>query len=742
MKKAWLILFTLAIIMAASMCAWAGTFDEYWDYEQADGTYAYGFPRIRVSMDKTWYQKTRVVLGEGGATASFYHTDSYNAFAEKGLDGGRLFTIGASVNTDFQNLPSFVYLGFDEEEAMNYYAELPTDYQGYTGDEAIRAEYDELKDGVQDVLDSALIKGSEKFRKLYGAEETDTDNSQRSIIISGDYQYRINEDKKTISIAKYSGKGDVIEIPSEIDGYPVTEIGIEAFRYKKMKSLIIPANIQCIGKQAFEYCVISDMLQLPENVTIKDDAFSYAKLPLKVTIPSGATVEKCAFSYCETLEQVLIDADTLIKGRAFGYCYNLDQVVIAQGSQLKKEAFEYCRKLKKAIFCGNVEAEETAFSYCESVEIIQAKESEYDTWKQTGQDNSKTETVTGGWEASRDASVTKEAQAVFDMAMPDHDRVDYDAVALLATQLVSGTNYCFLCRTNVTDSDEKPSYQLVYIWQDLEGTAHVLEVKDIEFGTSGDTEPSPDDSGEKDLEILGSPASENGVTVTLDKAVAKRIDRGGFEYSFSGTIENNSDEGIMLVIYKFALIDEKGEEYRDFSEVYDGEDKSIPPHTKLDFSHEGIKWGPQSVPASVRIGISSVKTETELPPAVVPKKGEYLYQALGDEKLANIKKEAPAELSFHIDQGGYGRTAVFKEGEALDKAVKLLCDIKIGEETGDWVTDNYNWISIEWKDGSRTGISLNLNNLEYFIHSSPHIYQLEHLKEFWSYASGYLEEDQ
>ena len=299
-------------------------------------------------------------------------------------------------------------------------------------------------------------------------------------------------------------------------------------------------------------------------------------------------MEKCAFSYCETTEQVLIDADALIKGRAFGYCYDLDQVVIAKGSQLKTKAFEYCRKLKKAILCGDVETEENAFSYCESVEIIKAEESEYDTWNQSGQDDSKTETVSGGWEASRDASVTKEAQAVFDKAMSDHDHVDYDAVALLATQVVSGTNYCFLCRTNVTDSDEKPTYQLVYIWQDLEGNAHVLEVKDIEFGTSGEAEPSPDDAGEKNLEILGSPVSEKGVTVTLDKAMAKRIDGGGFEYSFSGTIENDSDEGIMHVIYTFALIDEAGEVYRDFSEVYDGEDKALPPHTKLDFSHEGI----------------------------------------------------------------------------------------------------------------------------------------------------------
>lgn len=249
------------------------------------------------------------------------------------------------------------------------------------------------------------------------------------------------------------------------------------------------------------------------------------------------------------------------------------------------------------------------------------------------------------------------------------------------------------------------------------------------------------DSG-TDLEISNSQASRDGVTVTLEKAAAERkTDPDRYEYSFSGTIDNNSDEGIMKVIYTFALYDVNGEEFRSFGEVYDGEDTAIPPHTSITFSHEGIKWGPQSVPASVSIGIGFVQTESELPPAHIPQEGEYLYQALGDEKLANIREKPPVEVAFHIDQGGYGRTATFDKGGSLDKAIELLCDIRIGKETEEWVTDNYNWISLTWEDGSETCISLNLRNLEYSIHSTPHVFELEHLDTFWSYASDYLSED-
>ena len=120
------------------------------------------------------------------------------------------------------------------------------------------------------------------------------------------------------------------------------------------------------------------------------------------------------------------------------------------------------------------------------------------------------------------------------------------------------------------------------------------------------------------LEILDSPASKDGVTVTLEKAEAKRSDNGGFVYLLQGTIENTSDEGIMKVVYTFSLRDQSGEEYRSFGEVYDGEVTAIPPHSRIEFSHDDVRWGPQSVPASVAIGISSVQTETELPPAHIP----------------------------------------------------------------------------------------------------------------------------
>ena len=313
-------------------------------------------------------------------------------------------------------------------------------------------------------------------------QETEAD-FHPAIITSGDYSYMINDDK-TATICEYTGDEDVIEIPSEIDGYPVSEIGYQAFTYKEMSSLTIPDSVRAIGQRAFEYCVISDTLQLPENITIGGDAFSYAELPSAVDIPAGTVVEDCAFSYCDTIKQVFIGSEAVIGSRAFDYCERLGQVVCGQGSRLNERAFEYCDVLGEVVLCGDVEADEESFSYCGDFEVIEAEADEYDTWAQPAEDDVKTGGLSGGWEVSEDEFLTVKARVLFEKAMADYDGAKCEPVTLLATQVVAGTNYCYLCRTD-GDGETSP-YQLVYIWEDLSGNAQVLEVQNIELGLSAE----------------------------------------------------------------------------------------------------------------------------------------------------------------------------------------------------------------------------------------------------------------
>ena len=193
-----------------------------------------------------------------------------------------------------------------------------------------------------------ILPGSDEENDRIGTDETEVDPNYRSpeIISSGVFDYYVNNDKETITVMDYSGDGDMIEIPSSIDGYMVTEIGHEAFSYKKMKSLLLPDTIATIGLRAFEYCTITDECRLPENVSILKDAFSYAELPEVLTIPAGAVVGKCAFSYCEKVRQVLVGENAVIGERAFEYCDDLEEVVRGEGSQVEERAFDYCDKLR------------------------------------------------------------------------------------------------------------------------------------------------------------------------------------------------------------------------------------------------------------------------------------------------------------------------------------------------------------------------------------------------------------
>lgn len=88
----------------------------------------------------------------------------------------------------------------------------------------------------------------------------------------------------------------------------------------------------------------------------------------------------------------------------------------------------------------------------------------------------------GGWQATTDTAIDEDAQAAFDAAMEGLLGVEYEPIDLLATQVVAGTNYCFLCRATVVVPDAVPGYAFVYVYKDLSGKAEILDIQDIEFG--------------------------------------------------------------------------------------------------------------------------------------------------------------------------------------------------------------------------------------------------------------------
>lgn len=89
------------------------------------------------------------------------------------------------------------------------------------------------------------------------------------------------------------------------------------------------------------------------------------------------------------------------------------------------------------------------------------------------------EPIDGGWGTAAgesQAQIPEEAQAAFDKAMTDFGDGDLTPEALLATQVVSGTNYMFLCSGAVGVDVPGKYLQVVIVYEDLEGNAQITNV--------------------------------------------------------------------------------------------------------------------------------------------------------------------------------------------------------------------------------------------------------------------------
>ena len=91
-------------------------------------------------------------------SAAFYHKASHEKWQEKyGEDGGKLFTLSCTINHDFSELPDFTYIGFSEDSVMNYFMIFPTDFQAYTEDEAVAAEFQQMNAEIDFVKQNAYM---------------------------------------------------------------------------------------------------------------------------------------------------------------------------------------------------------------------------------------------------------------------------------------------------------------------------------------------------------------------------------------------------------------------------------------------------------------------------------------------------------------------------------------------------------------------------------------------------------
>ena len=79
----------------------------------------------------------------------------------------------------------------------------------------------------------------------------------------------------------------------------------------------------------------------------------------------------------------------------------------------------------------------------------------------------------GAFTECEDPTVSTEAQEALMKASEGMLGADYTPIALLSTQVVSGTNYQFLCEITAATPDAEPVYSIVTVYESLEDTAEI-----------------------------------------------------------------------------------------------------------------------------------------------------------------------------------------------------------------------------------------------------------------------------
>lgn len=217
-------------------------------------------------------------------------------------------------------------------------------------------------------------------------------------------------DATTGTIKKYNGNDAVVNIPSEINGTPVTTIGNAAFRDSSVTSVTIPASVTEIGANAFAGCTnltsvtyggdwsnltiqsgnpaVEDAAKDAANEQLFDFKFilnntaviviRYNGTAADVTIPSRykgkpvTAIDHAAFHDSAVTSVTIPDSVTAIPDDAFTHCSQLTNISIPNSvTFIGFSAFNSCTSLKSITLPSSLSTiQSCAFYNCGNLETI------------------------------------------------------------------------------------------------------------------------------------------------------------------------------------------------------------------------------------------------------------------------------------------------------------------------------------------------------------------------------------
>lgn len=192
---------------------------------------------------------------------------------------------------------------------------------------------------------------------------------------NSEYTYDTLEDN-TIQITKYIGAETSVDIPSEIDGYTVSQIGQGSFKgCFNIKQVEIPDTVKNVCDYAFDDCTALTSINIPSSIkSIGNSAFFDCTRLKSVTFSENLeSIGEGAFYNCSALESLsLPDSLNLVGEYVFGNCSKLKTAHIGTGLKtIGNLMFYSCPSLKSVnIPDGITDIGRKAFYSCAAISNI------------------------------------------------------------------------------------------------------------------------------------------------------------------------------------------------------------------------------------------------------------------------------------------------------------------------------------------------------------------------------------
>ena len=218
------------------------------------------------------------------------------------------------------------------------------------------------------------------------------------------WSYTVSNGKATIynstqTPAIPSETTGAITVPSSLGGYPVTCIGLGAFRAchyltsitvqsgvttisaeafydsRELSSVKLPEGVTQIGTKAFAHCSKLKSVNIPDSVnSIGEYAFYNCQALMSIHLPSGLTaIQAMTFYSCRSIASFDIPISvTTIGSSAFDDCRGITSITIPPYvDSIGSSAFSWCMYLQEVTIPASVSSiGYNAFNSCDMLETI------------------------------------------------------------------------------------------------------------------------------------------------------------------------------------------------------------------------------------------------------------------------------------------------------------------------------------------------------------------------------------